>query len=161
MDTQKIRKKWTEENLNYLRTAYLLGLPLKKIAANSGRSVSAINKILDRYKLRTHSKMVRFSSLLRPTVDQLQKKQNLGVQIRKKNREQKANTLADYREWVPFEHVVRWMKKEGISVIKSKSDAYYEVDGHPKNKAQTLSIANLRRGQLQLPIFLVEGITYP
>lgn len=160
MDTQKIRKKWTEENLNYLRTAYLLGLPLKQIAAKSGRSVTAINKILDRYKLRTHSRMVRFPSLPRPTMDQLQKKQNLGLQIRKKNTEQETNILSGYREWVPFEHVIRWMKEEGIAVSKSKSDAYYEVDGYPKNKAQTLSIANLRRNQLQLSIFLVEGITY-
>jgi|GEM_PF-2480035 len=161
MDIERTRKKWTEENINYLKTAYLLGLPLKQIAAKSGRSVSAINKILDRYKLRTHSRMVRFPSFTRLTAYQLQQTQNLGVQTRKKNKEQRPNILSNYREWVPFEYVIRWMKEEGMSVIKSEFDTYYEIDGYPKNKAQILSIANSRRNQLQLPIFLVEGITCP
>ncbi len=159
MDIDRMRNKWTEENINYLKEAYLQGFPLKQIAAKLDRTVSAINKVLARYKLRTHSKMGRLPSLSRPTARQLQQKRNLGTQIRKKNRQKKILFRPDYRQWVLFESVVSWMRTEGISIIKSGSDVYYEVDGYPKNKAQILHMANLRREQLQLPIFFVRGIT--
>ena len=51
------------------------------------------------------------------------------------------------------------MRLEGIPVLKSKSDVYYEVEGYPKTKAQILYIANLRREQLHLPVFFVKGVT--
>jgi hypothetical protein len=124
------------------------------------RSVSAINKALARYQLRTHSKTNRFSSLSRPTALQLLQKRYLGAQIRNTNKKKKNTAWSeDHREWVLFEAVINWMKAEGISVVKSKFDAYHEVDGYPKTKAQTLYIANLRREQLQLPIFFAKGVT--
>jgi hypothetical protein len=30
MDTQRMRNKWTEENISYLKISYLQGFPLKK-----------------------------------------------------------------------------------------------------------------------------------
>ncbi len=142
-----------------MKEAYLQGFPLKQIAAKLDRSVSAINKVLARYKLRTHSKMVPLPSLSRPTVRQLQQKRNLGTQIRKKNKKKKYLFRPDYRQWVLFESVVCWMRTEGISIVKPESDVYYEVDGYPKNKAQVLHMANLRREELQLSIFFVRGVT--
>lgn len=159
MNAQRIRNKWTEENISYLKTAYLQGLSLKQIAATLNRSVSAVNKTLARYKLRTHSKMDRFPSLSRPTAQQLQQKRNLGTQIRKQNKKKGINAQSDYREWALFERVINWMRLEGIPVLKSKSDVYYEVEGYPKTKAQILYIANLRREQLHLPVFFVKGVT--
>lgn len=160
MDTQITRNKWTEEKINYLTIAYLQGAPLKQIAFQLDRSVSAINKVLARYKLRTHSKMDHLPSLPCPTANQLEKKKNLGAQIRKRNRRKRSNILQDYREWVHFERVVNWLRAQGISIFKSSFDVYYEIDGYPKNKAQILYLANLRREQLKLPIFLVKGVTY-
>jgi transposase len=46
MNDQNLRNKWTEENISYLKYAYLKGSPLKQIAASLNRSVSAINKVL-------------------------------------------------------------------------------------------------------------------
>lgn len=160
MDTQITRNKWTKENINYLTIAYLQGAPLKQIAFQLDRSVSAINKVLARYKLRTHNKIDHLPSLPRPTAHQLQKKRNLGAQIRKRNREKKSNIRPDYREWVHFERVINWLGTQGISILESQFDVYYEIEGYPKNKAQILYIANLRREQLQLPIFFVKGVTH-
>lgn len=159
MNSQRMRNKWTEENISYLKEAYLQGFPLKQIAAKLDRSVSAINKVLARYKLRTHSKMTPHPSLSRPTARQLKQKRDLGTQIRKKNKKKNPLFCPDYRQWVLFECVVRWMETEGMSIVKSEFDVYYEVDGYPKNKAQILYIANKRREQLQLPIFFVRGVT--
>jgi len=160
MNTQIIRNKWTDENISYLKKAYLQGLPLKQIAATLDRSVSAINKALARHKLRTHRKSSLFTSLPHPTAHQLQQRRNLGTQIRKRNKKKKTNVWSGYREWTLFERVLNWMRAEGICVFKSKFDAYYEIDGYPKTKAQILYIANLRREGLQLPVFFVKGITY-
>jgi transposase len=160
MNTQITRSKWTEESISYLTIAYLQGAPLKQIAFQLDRSVSAINKVLARYKLRTHNKMDHLPFMSRPTPSQLQKKRNLEAQIRKKNRERKSNIRPDYREWVHFERVINWLKAQDISILKSQVNDYYEIEGYPKNKAQILYIANLRREQLHLPIFFVKGVTH-
>lgn len=160
MNTQRMRNKWTEENIDYLKIAYLKGSPLKQMAAKLDRTVSAISKALTRFELRTQTKKARFPSLSRPTLLQLQQRRNLGTRIRQKNRKGRANFLSDYRGEVLFEYVIYWMRSEGISVIKSKSDVYYEVNGIPKNPAQILLIANEKREELKLPIFYVKGITH-
>jgi hypothetical protein len=159
MNKQKIRNRWTEENINYLKLAYLQGLPLKLIASKLNRSVSAINKVLARRNLRTHSKMAHLPSLPRPTSDQIQKKRDLGAKIRKKNARIVKFLRSDYRQWVLFERVLYWLKTQKITVIKSEMETYYEVDGYPKSKLQILFIANLRREEQKLPVFYVKGVT--
>ena len=159
MDKYKVRNKWTEENIHYLKTAYLRGLPLKQIAVQLNRSVSAINKVLDRYHLRTHSTLQHLPSLRCPTAHHLQPRRKVGVQTRKKNSQATKFPCEDTRQWVLFECVLYWLKSQKISVIKSGSDVYYEINGFPKNKQQILLIANLLRERHQLPIFFVEGVT--
>jgi hypothetical protein len=159
MDKYKIRNKWTAENIHYLKTAYLRGLPLKQIAVQLNRSVSGINKVLDRYHLRTRSTLQRLPSLPSPTARPLQPKRKLGAQTRKKNIQKIKFPCEDARRWVLFECVLYWLRSQRIPVMKSDSDVYYEVNGFPKNEQQILLIANLLREQHQLPIFFVEGVT--
>jgi transposase len=157
-----IRIRWSEEQLTYLKVEYLQGSPLKKIATKLNRSVSAINKVLARHNLRTHSKLERFPTLPRPTLQQIQQKRRLGTLIRQKNMQNNRNSLREsfYRQEVPFERVVYWLQTQRIYVFKSPADVYYEMDGKPKNKQQILYQANLLREQLHLPIFWVNDVTF-
>lgn len=161
MDKNTFRNKWTDENITYLKTAYLEGLPLKTIAEKLNRSVSAVNKVLDRHNLRTHSRMERFPTLPRPTVQQIERKRKLGAQTRKNNVQRIKFLCEDSEQWVLFEQVLRWLRTQKISVIKSNADVYYELNGIPKNKQQILFAANLLREERQLPIFFVKGVTRP
>ena len=154
MGKNKIRKKWTEENINYLKTAYLQGSPLKKIAAKLNRSVSAVNKILARHNLRTHSRMERLPSL----ADPMQKAKS-AAKNRKKNIQKTKRFCAESQQWVLFERVLSWLKAQKVPVIKSNLDVYYEINGFPKSKHQILFMANVLREQRQLPIFFVKGVT--
>lgn len=159
MNKMKKRKKWTEENITYLQTAYLEGSSLKKIAAQLNRSVSAINKALSRHKLRTQNKIEYLNlSPHRLTHYSFQGKKYLIIRTRKKNTSKIKSFEIDHREWVSFPHVIGWLQQEGISVIKSATDVYYEVNGYPKSKEQILLIANLRREQKKLPIFFVKDL---
>lgn len=160
MNKHIIRNKWTEEHISYLKMAYLKGSSLKKIALKLNRSVSAINKVLARHNLRTHSKMERNPILTHPTANQIQQKKNLGARVRKGNFQNMRFLFADQRQEVPFERVVYWLNTQRVSVVKSTSDVYYEVDGQPKNKQQILYQANLLREQLHLPIFWVKEVTF-
>ena len=160
MNKNIIRNKWTEEHISYLKMAYLHGSPLKQIASKLNRSVSAINKVLARHNLRTHSKMERLPRLLRPTSHQLQQKRNLGASIRKRKVRNLALLIGENRQEVSFERVLFWLKTQNISVTKSANDIYYEVNGRPMNEQQILYQANLLREQLHLPIFWVRGITH-
>lgn len=160
MDNNVIRNKWTEEHISYLKKAYLQGSPLKQIASKLNRSVSAINKVLARHNLRTHSKMEHSSSSYQATSQQIIPKKSL----ENKNRSLQPNRLIFLKESnrleVPFEHVLNWLKSQNISILKSKNDVYYEVDGIPRNQQQILYQANLLREQFQLPMFWVRGITH-
>lgn len=155
-----MRNKWTEENITYLKMAYLQGWSLKKMASGLNRSVSAINKVLARHNLRTHSKMERLPALPKPTSRQLQYRKNLGSYIRKRNTHKLRDRFETYQQEVSFERVIYWLWSQNISVIKSPKDVYYEVNGRPVNEQQILYQANLLREQLQLPIFLVKDVTY-
>ncbi len=154
MSKNKIRKKWTEENINYLKTAYLQGSPLKKIAAQLNRSVSAVNKTLARHNLRTNSKMERLPSLADPA-----QKQKPAAKNRKKNTQEAKRFRTGPQQWVLFERVLSWLRAQQVPVIKSNLDVYYEINGFPKSKHQILFMANVLREQHQLPIFFVKGVT--
>ena len=160
MDNNVIRNKWTEEHISYLKKAYLQGAPLKQIASTLNRSVSAINKVLARHNLRTHSKMEHSSSPFHTASQHHLPKKSL----ENKSRPPKANRLIFLKESnrleVPFERVLYWLKSQNIAITKSKSDVYYEVYGIPRNEQQILYQANLLREQFQLPIFWVRGITH-
>lgn len=154
MDKNKIRKKWTEENIKDLKTAYLQGSSLKKIAAKLNRSVSAVNKILARHNLRTHNRMECLPSLAEPV-----QKQKSAAKNRKKNPQEIKRFCVESRQWVLFERVLSWLRAQKVSVIKSDLDVYYEINGFPKSKHQILLMANVLREQHQLPIFFVKGVT--
>lgn len=153
MDKRKNNTKWTEENINYLKIAYSQGASLKKIATQLNRSVSAINKTLARYNLRPHAKMSR--SL--PTSHSVKPQQK--DKGRTYSAQQVKQFHIDTRQWVPFESVLFWLRKQKVFVHKSTSGTYYEVNGFPKNKQQILLMANILREQNQLPIFFVKGVT--
>lgn len=159
MEERKLRNKWTEENINYLKTAYLQGSPLKRIASQLNRSVTAINKVLARHNLRTHTRIERIQSLPHKKNNKLPQKKPLGTQSRKKVAQTVKFINPDDRHWVLFERVLSWMRSQKISVMKSDRDIYYEVNGYPKNEQQILLIANLLREQQHLPIFFVKGVT--
>ncbi|MBM3468481.1 MAG: hypothetical protein FJX71_03515 [Alphaproteobacteria bacterium] len=160
MKKQKMRNKWTKENLNYLKNAYIQGSPLKQIAANLDRSVSAVNKVLARYNFRTHQRINFLPTLPLPTPHQIQQKKDIGAKIRKINSDAIKFFHPDHRQWVLFDSVVLWLREQKIFVIKSRNDNYYEINGYPKSKEQILFIANLCREQQQLPAFFVKGVTY-
>lgn len=154
------RNRWSDEQLSFLKIAYLDGSPLKKIATKLNRSVSAINKVLARHNLRTHSKLERIPTLSKPTLQQIQRKRSLGTQIRQKNIQNKELIESNHRQEVPFERVIYWLQTQRIYVFKSPADVYYEMNGKPKNKQQILYQANLLREQLHLPIFVVKDVTF-
>ena len=160
MRNQNLRNKWTEENISYLKFEYLQGSPLKQIAARLNRSVSAINKVLARHNLRTHSRMERPPSLLRPSAMEIKKKKLEGMRLRVEKPTSSAFYNTEFRRWVLFEQVLCWMESQKIKVIKNDYEGYYEIDGFPKRKYQVLILANSLREQKQLPIFFVDGITY-
>lgn len=156
VDNNVIRNKWTEEHISYLKKAYLQGSPLKQIASKLNRSVSAINKVLARHNLRTHSKMEPSKRPFQAASQNLLPKKSL--------RSPKTNRLIFLKETnrleVPFERVLYWLKSQNIAISKSKNDVYYEIDGIPRNEQQILYQANLLREQFQLPMFWVRGITH-
>ncbi len=154
MGKNKIRKKWTQENINYLKAAYLQGSPLKKIAAQLNRSVSSVNKTLARHNLRTHTRMERIPSLAAPA-----QKQKPAAKNKKKNTYEAKRFCGKSQQWVIFDRVVSWLRSQKVSVIKSNLDVYYEINGFPKSKHQILFMANVLREQHQLPIFFVKGVT--
>jgi len=90
MKKSVLRKKWSEEQLSYLKEEYLQGSSLKKIATTLNRSVSAINKVLARHNLRTHSKLERLPDLHYPTLQQIQQKRELGTQLRQQSIKKKS-----------------------------------------------------------------------
>lgn len=159
MDKKKIRKKWSEEHINYLKKAYLQGLPLKKIALTLNRTPSAINKVLKRYQLRSHIRLRLLSSLSHPKVPPSPKKRIIRSVKRKSIPGRIKLLYRESRQWVSFERVLFWLKSQNIIVVKSKSDTYYEINGFPKTKHQVLLFANQLRDQHQLPVFLVPGVT--
>lgn len=150
-----IRNKWTEEHITYLKMEYLQGSSLKKIAMKLNRSVSAINKVLARHNLRTHSKMERIPIITMRSNNHVIRKKML----RARNRN-KGIPVDQQRQEVPFEGVLYWLMTQNIHVKKSSSDVYYEMYGRPMNKQQILFQANLLREQLHLPIFWVQHVTY-
>jgi predicted DNA-binding protein YlxM (UPF0122 family) len=159
MNMRQTRDKWTEENINYLKTAYLEGASLKEIAEQLKRSVSAVNKALERHHLRTHNRVERLPTLLRPTVQQLQQKRSLGAQKRQDPTGKAEVHWGNFRKSVSFEHVLLWLRTQKIFVTKSISDVYYEVNGIPNTHHQILLKANVLREQHRLPIFQVKGVT--
>ena len=160
MDKETARSKWTEEHISYLKTAYLQGSSLKKIAVRLNRSVSAINKVLARHNLRTHSKMSRLPTLSSPTTHASQKTRILDAHIRKRNMKKLKFILPECRQEVSIERVIYWLKAQNVSVTKSSKDSYYEVDGCPKNAQQILYKANVMREQQKLPVFWVKGVSH-
>ena len=160
MSNSIIRNKWTEEQLSYLKTAYLQGTPLKRIATKLNRTVSAINKTLARHHLRTDSKMERRSCLSQPTRLPLKQKRALGAFIRKQSISKSKLSVIDHRQETSIETVIYWLINQNISVTRSKNDVYYEVNGCPMNEQQILYKANVLREQFQLPIFWVKGVTH-
>jgi IS30 family transposase len=155
-----IRNKWSEEHIDYLKGAYLQGCSLKRIADKLNRSVSAINKTLARHNLRTHRTMARAPRLEHPGAKQIQTQRNIGIHLRKKNSQDVKFILAQCRQEVSIEGVIFWLKSQGIFVVKSLNDVYYEVNGLPLNEQQILYKANLLREELHLPIFWVSGVTH-
>ncbi|MCE3230306.1 MAG: hypothetical protein K0R76_1062 [Alphaproteobacteria bacterium] len=159
MNMRQTRNKWTEENIYYLKTAYLEGASLKEIAGQLQRSVSAVNKALERHHLRTHNRMERLPALPRPTVQQIQQKKRLEAQKRQESLRKVKFHWAHLRKCVSFEHVLLWLRTQKIFVTKSTSDVYYEMNGIPNTQHQILLKANVLREQHHLPIFQVKGVT--
>jgi hypothetical protein len=161
MNTRNHSQKWTSENLDYLKIAYLKGVPLKKMAAKLHRSVSAINKILTRHNFRTTNRVdyppfIMRKSKSKGVVKKLLEKQGA---IRKTDSQIMGSLPPDDRFWTPFTDVIRWLRQNNIPIIKSSTDTYYEVRGIPKSRKQVLYMANVMREEQFLPVFWVKNIT--
>jgi IS30 family transposase len=160
MSKDVLRNKWTEEHISYLKMAYLDGTSLKTIAGKLNRSVSAVNKVLARHNLRTHSKLERMPHLNPLTNKPSSSKKVKRHQNSNRNIQSKNSIAENYRHEVSFEGVIYWLTTQQVYVEKSKNDVYYELQGRPMTKQQILYHANLLREQLHLPIFWVQDVTY-
>ena len=164
MNIRHHSQKWTSENLNYLKTAYLKGIPLKKMAAELDRSVSAINKVLSRHNFRTTTRLDYPSFItcrLKPkgAVKNLPENQGVIKKTAMNHSQIKRPLLPDHRSWTPFIDVIRWLRQNNVPIIKSSTGAYYEVRGVPKSRKQVLYMANVMREEKFLPVFWVNDVT--
>jgi hypothetical protein len=154
--------QWSSDDLAKLEKDYASGKRLKVIAAELGRSVSAINKLITRAGIRKNT-APRTNHR-----EQIFQKQNRLQTTTKAAQDQHNNAFAEekkiYSEYgASFEKVLEYLAKNGVIVTKNVRpfvkkyfhDAVFFVNNRPVSKAELLLIANKIRIEQRLPIFRV------
>ena len=153
MKKSTIPNKWSKEETDYLKTSYLHGVSLKIMAAELKRSLSAVNKALSRYNLRTGRKP---EGIILPGQ---QKKTPATPPKSRKDCQVFTALPPEDRRWVTLEEVISWLKTQKIYVIKPATEVFYVVAGYPRKKEWILFHANRLREELGLLPYYVKGIT--
>jgi hypothetical protein len=140
------KTQWTQEEYTRLRDQYLKGVPLKNIALDLSRSLTAVNKQLHRSGIRPNKP--------RATRDHTQS-------FSATNKIHRSKTPPLPRSWFYMEEVIRWLTGEGFEIKPSYWNAQesYLLNGERYWKHQVVMITNNLRREKGLDIFYVKGIT--
>lgn len=177
---------WTDQELNQARIAFLKGEQIKIIADKLGRSISSLNKILTRYRIRKLSSqdpqpkgyikwnprdsycknklppIIEYKSL-KPRPERT-KTQPTPKPLKKEQRLIKDNP------WVSLGEVITYIKRKGISIETFHLDktsaptAYKEatffLDKKPCSPLKVVLFANKLRLEERKPTFLIKEVTW-
>lgn len=155
-------KRWTLAELESLKSFYRQNMPLKHMSHLLGRTVTSINKVLDRQGIR--QKRTNYD------IDHRSKRFLNGYQKKNKCHKDNEQSFQDFwqetnqqaERWVDLEDVIRFLSHKGY-VIERHTQDFFEcnvvINGKSASKAQLLIEANRFRLGDSLAPYYVEGLT--
>ena len=157
-----LKKLWSMNDLENLRKFYAKNMSLKHMSLKLGRSISSINKMLDRQGIRQKNQNSTLKDKSKKfTNSYLDKKTSIKLCSSILNRywEEK------YQErdcWVDLEEVITFLEMKGHNIHQAREGVYEDLlimDGRCISKARLLMEANLHREKDPKGPFYVEGVT--
>ncbi len=147
-----MRTRWTDEEIDTIKSGFLAGKLVKIIADEVGRSPTAVNKFLSRSGIRQR----------RWTIDKQAKARK--VEEFEVSRETLNKVYSD-RIISNFHDVLEYLKENGISISKNNKKAFapmddYAINDKPVSRVKLLLIANRLRRENHLPVFAVPSLTW-
>ncbi len=150
---------WTNENKDELLNLYIEGHSLKIIARRIGRSTSAINKALHRFKIRILAKE--------------HQKQQLACVLLKKSTAKtfqqmvhvyKNQTQNYRRHWIDMEQALFLLMRKGHVIEKRTKDFQLKeidlrIDGKPFTPEQVSVLINQHRENDQMAPLYIKGVS--
>lgn len=182
----KQNNPWTNEELNQARIDFLKGEKIKIIADKLGRSITSLNKMLTRYKIRKSSSQsfqkksyVEWNPRASYCRDKLPpiieyrslKPSSQPTQIQPAPKpDKKEKRLIKDNPWVSLDEVVTYIKRKGISIETFHLDrtsaptAYKEatffLEKKPCSPLKVVLFANKLRLEEGKPTFLIKEVTW-
>ena len=148
------RRSWSDDDVKQLRRFAQNKISLKEMAWQFSRSATAVNKALDRFK-------VRASKPTRP-LEELAKVYALSTQTgRPKKRYLKERDAISMPKPAHIQDVVRWLRRMGKNVMMQgvNVNADFFINEKPTAHYNVLMTANKLRIERGLNIFHVVGVT--
>lgn len=151
-----MKKNWTQDEIDYIRTAYAQGKREKVIAAELGRSEASVSKAITRYNIR-HKR--DYASLSRQTCLNINK---ISRSVRAGKRVRPYQTFNETPcNWVSADEVLRYLgEKSPDFVIRYRNlKPVYLFRNVEVSLAKVLLEANRIRIQERNPIFHLDEVT--
>lgn len=157
-----LTKRWSLAELESLKDFYRQNMPLKHMSHLLGRTVTSINKMLDRQGIR--QKRVNYDTKYKC------KRFLNGYQNKNKCHKEHEQTFKNFLEeinpleetWVGLEDVIRFLSHHGYDIERHNQDVLeYKliINGKSASNAQLLIEANRFRLGNSLGPYYVEGLT--
>lgn len=150
---------WTNENKKELLNLYIEGHSLKVMSRMIGRSTTAINKALQRFKIRELAKEYQKQRLAcvllkKPTMNTFEQM----VQSYKKQ------TKSYRRHWIDMEQALFLLMRKGHIVEKRTQESFNEphqlhIDGKPFSPEQISVLINQHREREQMAPLYIKGVS--
>lgn len=160
---------WTSEDVQQLSELFTKNVSLKDMAKALARTASAVNKALDRYKIRTR----------RYTKDQhldrfhMLDSSNLYIGGCGDSGSKPTKRISTHYDWVSLYEVVNFLKKNNFKIMRLPTEEPPHLNGRfsyrtyafcvnstPRTSLELLILANRLRQEKNLPTFRVYDITW-
>lgn len=157
-----LKKTWSLNDLEKLRNFYAQNMSLKHMSLKLGRSISSINKMLDRQGIRQKNQKYMLQNKSKRFTNSYQdKKTSIKICSSILNRywEEK---YQEHDCWVDLEEVISFLEMKGHDIHHAREGVYDDLlimDGRCISKARLLMEANLHREKDPRGPFYVEGVT--
>lgn len=182
----KQNNPWTDQELKQARTDFLKGEQIKIIADKLGRSITSLNKILTRYRIRKlpsqspqqkgyiewNPRASYCKDKLPPIIEYRSLKPRpapIKTQPTPKQPKKEKRFIKD-NPWVSLDEVITYIKRKGVSIETFHLDktsaptAYKEatffLDKKPCSPLKVVLFANKLRLEERKPTFLIKEVTW-
>ena len=152
-------QEWTAEDIKKAREYFLSGFSIKDIAKQLGRSPTATNKALSRFRIRIEKPRIN------PTQESMRSKYQAENPIISPSFERK-ELRKELENWISFWQLCEFLSNENICIYEVSptyvdlKDRQFRVGTKLLNAAQLLLTANKIRTEKNMNAFLVKDLSW-